>query len=197
MLKTTILAASRRSGSPARRARRRSTQAAHVTDFRFSFEGPFGRFDQAQLQRGLQVYTEVCSACHGLQVRDLPRARRARRAGDDRGADARLRRDARRRRRGDRRDPAGDAVGPLPALAARERARPQPDGQGAGRLPRAGRPAASTSSCTASAGRSTSPRCCSASPARSESEAGATLYENHDLPGRLDRDAAAARATTR
>jgi ubiquinol-cytochrome c reductase cytochrome c1 subunit len=38
-----------------------------VTDFRFPFEGPFGRFDQAQLQRGLQVYTEVCAACHGLQ----------------------------------------------------------------------------------------------------------------------------------
>ena len=28
---------------------------------------PFGSFDQMQLQRGLQVYTEVCSACHGLQ----------------------------------------------------------------------------------------------------------------------------------
>jgi ubiquinol-cytochrome c reductase cytochrome c1 subunit len=39
----------------------------HVTDFSFSFEGPFGRFDQAQLQRGLQVYTEVCAACHGLK----------------------------------------------------------------------------------------------------------------------------------
>ncbi|MGR3494993.1 cytochrome c1 [Citreimonas sp.] len=39
----------------------------HVTDYEFSFEGPFGSFDQAQLQRGLQVYTEVCSACHGLQ----------------------------------------------------------------------------------------------------------------------------------
>jgi ubiquinol-cytochrome c reductase cytochrome c1 subunit len=38
-----------------------------VTDFSFSFEGPFGRFDQAQLQRGLQVYTEVCAACHGLK----------------------------------------------------------------------------------------------------------------------------------
>ncbi|MEO7814921.1 MAG: cytochrome c1 [Sphingomicrobium sp.] len=33
-------------------------------------DGPFGKFDRAQLQRGLQVYTEVCSACHGLtQVR--------------------------------------------------------------------------------------------------------------------------------
>ncbi|MCC5999996.1 MAG: cytochrome c1 [Pararhodobacter sp.] len=38
-----------------------------ITDFSFSFEGPFGRYDRAQLQRGLQVYTEVCSACHGLQ----------------------------------------------------------------------------------------------------------------------------------
>ena len=28
--------------------------------------GPFGKFDRAQLQRGLQVYTEVCAACHGL-----------------------------------------------------------------------------------------------------------------------------------
>jgi ubiquinol-cytochrome c reductase cytochrome c1 subunit len=39
----------------------------HVEDFAFSFEGPFGRFDQNQLQRGLQVYTQVCSACHGLK----------------------------------------------------------------------------------------------------------------------------------
>jgi ubiquinol-cytochrome c reductase cytochrome c1 subunit len=39
----------------------------HVTDYEFSFEGPFGTYDQAQLQRGLQVYTEICSACHGLK----------------------------------------------------------------------------------------------------------------------------------
>jgi ubiquinol-cytochrome c reductase cytochrome c1 subunit len=39
----------------------------HVTDYSFSFEGPFGTYDQNQLQRGLQVYTEVCAACHGLQ----------------------------------------------------------------------------------------------------------------------------------
>jgi len=38
-----------------------------VTDIDFSFEGPFGTFDQNQLQRGLQVYTEVCAACHGLR----------------------------------------------------------------------------------------------------------------------------------
>lgn len=41
--------------------------AAHIEDISFSFEGPFGKFDQFQLQRGLQVYTEVCSACHGLR----------------------------------------------------------------------------------------------------------------------------------
>ncbi|MFT6084592.1 MAG: ubiquinol-cytochrome c reductase cytochrome b/c1 subunit [Alphaproteobacteria bacterium] len=35
-------------------------------DVDFSFEGPFGKFDKAQLQRGFQVYNEVCSACHSL-----------------------------------------------------------------------------------------------------------------------------------
>ncbi len=39
---------------------------SEITDVNFAHEGPFGRFDQFQLQRGLQVYTEVCSACHGL-----------------------------------------------------------------------------------------------------------------------------------
>lgn len=32
----------------------------------FSFEGPLGSFDRAQLQRGFQVYSEVCSACHSI-----------------------------------------------------------------------------------------------------------------------------------
>lgn len=40
---------------------------SHIEDFDFSFEGPFGKFDQNQLQRGLKVYTEVCAACHGLR----------------------------------------------------------------------------------------------------------------------------------
>lgn len=39
----------------------------HIEDFAFSFEGPFGSYDQMQLQRGLQVYTEICAACHGLK----------------------------------------------------------------------------------------------------------------------------------
>lgn len=32
----------------------------------WSFQGIFGTFDKASAQRGLQVYREVCSACHGL-----------------------------------------------------------------------------------------------------------------------------------
>ena len=31
-------------------------------------EGPFGRFDQAQLQRGYKVYREVCSSCHAMNL---------------------------------------------------------------------------------------------------------------------------------
>ena len=33
----------------------------------WSFSGPFGTFDRAQLQRGFQVYQEVCAGCHGLK----------------------------------------------------------------------------------------------------------------------------------
>ncbi|MEO0503591.1 MAG: cytochrome c1 [Pseudomonadota bacterium] len=41
--------------------------AGEVKNIDFSFDGPFGQYDQNQLQRGLQVYTEICAACHGLQ----------------------------------------------------------------------------------------------------------------------------------
>ncbi|ADL01986.1 cytochrome c1 [Brevundimonas subvibrioides] len=34
----------------------------------FSFDGPLGTFDQAQLQRGYKVYREVCSACHSMNL---------------------------------------------------------------------------------------------------------------------------------
>ncbi len=44
-----------------------AAEEPHVTDYSFSFEGPFGSYDQMQLQRGLQVYTEICSSCHGLK----------------------------------------------------------------------------------------------------------------------------------
>ena len=32
----------------------------------WSFEGVFGYFDKAALQRGFQVYREICASCHGL-----------------------------------------------------------------------------------------------------------------------------------
>ena len=35
---------------------------------RWSFSGPFGKYDRAQLQRGLFVYREVCSTCHGMSL---------------------------------------------------------------------------------------------------------------------------------
>ena len=44
-----------------------AAEGGQVEDHAFSFEGPFGRFDQHQLQRGWQVYSEVCAACHGLK----------------------------------------------------------------------------------------------------------------------------------
>ena len=35
---------------------------------RLASDGPLGKFDEAQLQRGFQVYKEVCAACHGLNL---------------------------------------------------------------------------------------------------------------------------------
>ncbi len=34
----------------------------------WSFSGIFGQFDRGAMQRGLQVYREVCSGCHGLRL---------------------------------------------------------------------------------------------------------------------------------
>jgi ubiquinol-cytochrome c reductase cytochrome b/c1 subunit len=35
---------------------------------KWSFSGPFGMFDRAQLQRGFRVYREVCQSCHSLSL---------------------------------------------------------------------------------------------------------------------------------
>ena len=35
---------------------------------KWSFAGPFGKYDKAQLQRGLKIYKEVCSACHSMSL---------------------------------------------------------------------------------------------------------------------------------
>ena len=40
---------------------------AHIDKHDWSFSGPFGKFDKAQLQRGFQVYKEVCASCHSMK----------------------------------------------------------------------------------------------------------------------------------
>ena len=42
-------------------------EAEELPDMSWEFEGPFGHYDKAALQRGLQVYRNVCSACHSLK----------------------------------------------------------------------------------------------------------------------------------
>ena len=44
-----------------------STQAP-PKNVHWSFEGPFGEYDQQQLQRGYKVYREVCSSCHSMNM---------------------------------------------------------------------------------------------------------------------------------
>lgn len=48
-----------------------SAQAAggevHIEKQDWSFNGVMGTFDKAQLQRGMQVYMDVCASCHGLK----------------------------------------------------------------------------------------------------------------------------------
>ena len=46
----------------------------HPKELKLSTDGPFGKWDMQQVQRGYQVYKEVCSACHSLELvalRDL------------------------------------------------------------------------------------------------------------------------------
>src|SRR3954471_13068818 len=35
-------------------------------DLHLASDGPFGKYDRRQVQRGFQVYSEVCSSCHSL-----------------------------------------------------------------------------------------------------------------------------------
>ena len=42
--------------------------AKPLRDGGLSFDGPFGVFDQGQLQRGYKVYREVCASCHSMDL---------------------------------------------------------------------------------------------------------------------------------
>ena len=40
--------------------------AEHPHDHAFSFDGPVGGYDMGAVQRGFQVYSQVCSTCHSM-----------------------------------------------------------------------------------------------------------------------------------
>lgn len=44
-----------------------SSGAKHPEPIDWEFDGVLGKFDKPSVQRGLQVYKEVCAACHGLK----------------------------------------------------------------------------------------------------------------------------------
>ena len=45
-----------------------SSAPEHPHQLAWSFEGPLGKFDKAQLQRGYKVYREVCASCHAMEL---------------------------------------------------------------------------------------------------------------------------------
>ena len=45
-----------------------STEAHEPPKVAWSFNGPFGTYDRAAVQRGFQVYNEVCSNCHSMNL---------------------------------------------------------------------------------------------------------------------------------
>lgn len=44
------------------------TSAHHPKKLEWEFDGFFGRFDKQSIQRGYQVYKEVCAACHSMNL---------------------------------------------------------------------------------------------------------------------------------
>ena len=45
-----------------------AAETPHAPSVNWSFNGLFGTFDRGALQRGFQVYSEVCAACHSLDL---------------------------------------------------------------------------------------------------------------------------------
>ena len=44
-----------------------AAEAKHPPKVDWTFAGPFGTFEQGAVQRGFQVYKEVCATCHGMR----------------------------------------------------------------------------------------------------------------------------------
>ena len=70
MMRARILAAAVTAGLGLALAAPASAAEGHIElpKQNWSFSGPFGTFDQKQLQRGWQVYSQVCSACHSMHL---------------------------------------------------------------------------------------------------------------------------------
>lgn len=45
-----------------------AAETVHIPEESWTWEGLFGYYDKAELQRGFQIYNEVCSSCHGLSL---------------------------------------------------------------------------------------------------------------------------------
>jgi ubiquinol-cytochrome c reductase cytochrome c1 subunit len=45
-----------------------AAEGVHIPHQQWSFGGLFGTFDRGELQRGFQVYNNVCSACHSARL---------------------------------------------------------------------------------------------------------------------------------
>ena len=67
MLRKTLVIAAAVLGLAATAQTASAFTATEPKDVHWSFEGPFGRFDQEQLQRGYKVYHDVCASCHAMR----------------------------------------------------------------------------------------------------------------------------------
>ena len=46
----------------------KSEEKTKLLEVDWSFKGITGKFDRSSLQRGYQVYTEVCASCHSMNL---------------------------------------------------------------------------------------------------------------------------------
>ncbi len=63
-----ILAAFALTAFAARAAIAQEPETENPPRLKWSFAGPFGTYDRAQLQRGFKIYREVCAGCHSLEL---------------------------------------------------------------------------------------------------------------------------------
>jgi ubiquinol-cytochrome c reductase cytochrome c1 subunit len=67
MIRTLIVALSLAVAAPMFSAHAETSEKT-PEEFEWSFKGPFGHYERGALQRGFQVYKEVCASCHGAKL---------------------------------------------------------------------------------------------------------------------------------